>query len=360
MKYLIAALGLFVGSAYAATIEVPTDCLTIQCGIDTAQDGDIVVVLPGLYIENLKFNGKNITVISQDGPLTTIIDGGTGIDEASTIAFEDNESPVLDGFTIQGGSGNLRKLVGGNNYMVGGGIMCYASSPTLRNLIVQNNTADVAGGIFFTLCTGLIENSQIINNRAEFSVGGVGFTGEPLYDPITGVMLPHGFPDTVTILPTIQGSLIDSNVAGTHAGGIEIGHLINGVIVGNTITNNSALDTLGNDGQGPGIYLNGVTSWTLVQNNRVENNSVGGNTGSGQIHVKLIGAPIGSMLEPGNPGPVIAGNTVVNGGSASTAGISCDEMSVGRIQLYYNNVWNNALNYFRCAAGETDISVEAW
>jgi len=39
----------------------------IQEGIDTAQDGYTLIVLPGTYLENINFKGKHITITSE-GP----------------------------------------------------------------------------------------------------------------------------------------------------------------------------------------------------------------------------------------------------------------------------------------------------
>jgi len=49
-------------SASATIINIPDDYPTIQEGIDASTDGDTVLVQPDTYVENINFNGHNITV----------------------------------------------------------------------------------------------------------------------------------------------------------------------------------------------------------------------------------------------------------------------------------------------------------
>ena len=60
----------------AATIHVPADQPTIQAAIDAAAGGDTVLVAPGTYYEDINFNGKIITVTSEQGAAATVIDAG--------------------------------------------------------------------------------------------------------------------------------------------------------------------------------------------------------------------------------------------------------------------------------------------
>lgn len=152
---------------------------TIQEQIDAAVEGEIVLVYPGTYVENINFNGKNITLRSTNGPEVTIIDGnGNG----STVTFASGEtSAVLNGFTIINGSGTLND----SGHRVGGGIACrYNSTPTLMNLIIEGNNAvgdsAMGGGIICSIGSdALIQDVIIRNNEAAYAGGFCAYEASP-------------------------------------------------------------------------------------------------------------------------------------------------------------------------------------
>ena len=65
---ILIALSFSYCSAFADIIYVPADQPMIQLGIDAAADGDTVLVAPGTYWEHLNFNGKEISLQSEDRP----------------------------------------------------------------------------------------------------------------------------------------------------------------------------------------------------------------------------------------------------------------------------------------------------
>jgi len=154
---------LICGSAPASTINVPADQPTIQDGINAAVNGDVVLVAPGTYNENINFNGKAITVTSSAGPKLTIIDGGN---LNSVVSFDSGETSasVLSGFTIQHGSNS--------------GVYIDFSSPLIKNNIITNNTASWGGGLYILgQSSAQVIGNTITGNTAYSGGGGIGLFG---------------------------------------------------------------------------------------------------------------------------------------------------------------------------------------
>jgi hypothetical protein len=161
--------------AFGATIQVPGDYQTIQAAIDASVDGDTVLVADGTYTgegnKNLDFNGKELTVQSENGPLKTIIDcenDGRGF----YFHSGELEDAVVTGFTIT--NGRVRDQ--------GGGIYIGNSSPTITNCIIINNIAasngnnSQGGGIYLgNAGSPTIANSVIVRNTSNYLGGGIYF-----------------------------------------------------------------------------------------------------------------------------------------------------------------------------------------
>jgi len=148
------------GRDYSITIAgdfagflVPTSYPTIQAAIDDAWNGDTVQVADGTYSgegnTEIDFRGKAITVRSENGPQSCIIDCRH---QGRAFHFHSGEGrdAVLDGFTI----------VNGGNQDYGGGIRCVASSPTIRNCTIRGNSASQYGG---GLCNSYASSPTIGN-----------------------------------------------------------------------------------------------------------------------------------------------------------------------------------------------------
>ena len=158
------AVLLAIGEAQARIINVPDDFETIQAGIDEAENGDTVLVQPGEYVENIDFDGKDITVASLfiiDGNENhieeTIIDGD---ENGSVVTFENGETEeaLLIGLTITNGDGAPSDA---------GGIFIGIASPTIRRCIIRNNVGSIQGsaGIFLGSSSSNIIDCDFFGNR---------------------------------------------------------------------------------------------------------------------------------------------------------------------------------------------------
>jgi hypothetical protein len=147
---------------------IPVDYATIQAAIDDCNDGDTVLVAPGTYKgdgnRDIDFKGKAITVKSEDGPDTCIIDcrGWSGnLHRGFYFHSEEDVNSILDGFTIT--NGYVRSG--------GGGILCFGSSPIIRNCIIVGNVAIEGGGIATGSSDCIVSNCIIVGNRTYQYVG---------------------------------------------------------------------------------------------------------------------------------------------------------------------------------------------
>ena len=71
------------------------DFLTIQEAINAASDGDLILVRPGTYVEEIDYTAKMLRIESTDGPGSTTIDGGN--QAAVTVASGEMAGTALVG-----------------------------------------------------------------------------------------------------------------------------------------------------------------------------------------------------------------------------------------------------------------------
>ena len=300
----------------------------IQEGIDASVNADTVLVRNGTYTgagnRDIDYNGRAITVRSENGPESCIVDC-----ESAALGFVffhgEVSLAVLRGFTITnavnpGGSGAGVTCVSnsnptimecfiignsasagaglcfwqsspditdcqiiGNSALYGGGIYCWQSDPTISGCTIQGNVVDISGGgIYCNDSSPTITDCSIISNSAGDPGGGI------LCDASSG--------------PVITNCTIDGNYAASAGGALYCYGGSYASIGKCSITNNTA-----------GIKGGGISSWysTPYVYSCVIAGNVAGESGGG--------------VHDGSGGTMLHGCTVVaNQAGWSGGGVFCD------------------------------------
>ncbi|MBN2129923.1 MAG: right-handed parallel beta-helix repeat-containing protein [Sedimentisphaerales bacterium] len=238
MKRLIAisVVCLLAVPCLARTITVdddgPADFQTIQEALNNSWDGDTVIVRTGTYAEDVFFNGRRVTLRSEDpddaGVVQATVIVGAGAPSV-TFDFGETGDSVLEGFTI-----------------TGQGISCVGTSPTIaRNVIRDCSGPGIKGadGAGPAIVNNVIESNaregvymcdaRIEGNRISLNAGGLAFcngviTGNVITDngDAGGLYFCNG---------EVTGNVILRNYSRTHGGGFYNcgGNIRHNVIAGN-------------------------------------------------------------------------------------------------------------------------------
>ena len=194
MKNLITKLScasvlLFCSSAFATLFTVPTaKTQTIQAAIDAAnQNGDEIMVLPGVYFEQIDYLGKSVRIYSQGGAIMTFIDGQGTSGPIVTFHTSEGENAILEGFTVRNApdgagisvSGSsptiLSCVIMGNTGTDGGGFHCQDANMFLDDCEIKNNTSNDGGGIWMSGGSLTMSNTLLRGNYANDADGGAIF-----------------------------------------------------------------------------------------------------------------------------------------------------------------------------------------
>ncbi len=304
---------LISSSAFGAVINVPGEQPTIQLGIDTAVNGDTVLIADGTYIgsgnKNINFQGKSITVMSENGPINCVLDCENDQGGAVFNSNEGNDS-ILQGLTLTRGSTV--------------GIFCSFSSPTIQDCILsENNDLNYGGGIFLENCSSvIIRNCSILNNIKETGSKGGGINA-----------IDSSF--------QVENSLISENIA-SRGGGIYA-YNSEFTVDSSDIQNNSA--SMGYAHQGGGIYFE--RSYAKIINCNISNN-----------FATLGGGGICCSYYDGSSSAIITDSIISGNEGSSGGGILLDSGNIILINcILKDNVSSNGGGIY--GAGEvTSIILE--
>jgi len=279
----------------------------IQQAINSANNGDTIVVTPSRYFEKIGFGAKNLVLRSvepNDWSIVekTIIDANhTG--SAVVIAQHQNSSCVFTGFTVTGGSST-------NGH--GGGVYCYASPRIERNIIENNYSYYKGGGVYFwsSDAKALLNDNIIRYNTCSYGAG--------------------VFADTSSV-PVITNNIIMHNDAsGSGGGGIVCSYCSPNVLVANNIISENIAD------EGAGVYC--VQTSPVIVNNLIYGNAAA-----------IRG---GAFMIKANASPQIINNTIADNKAPRGAGFLC--------WIFANpNIINNIIAFSKDGEGiycEIDVS----
>ena len=161
-------------------------CQTIAATVGKAANGDTIQIAAGTYLENEIEIFKQLTLMGA-GAGSTIIDGSN-----AGRVFRTGFEVVISNVTIQNGATITPSSI---IFDTGGGAILNSGALTIRDSVLQNNSALGSGGAIFTLNDALIiENTEILSNTAEGIGGGI-------YGYNTGGAI------------TLTNSLLDGNTA---------------------------------------------------------------------------------------------------------------------------------------------------
>ena len=182
-----------LNAAGATTIRVPDQEPTIQAGVYAADEGDTVLVAPGIYSGAGNYCitiTRNIILVSETGPEWTVIDCEGVLDGAIRVigGYDEFPSPTIRGFSVVNASARwggglaainadpvVSECIFSNcSAECGGAIYCENAWPTIERCTITDNTAGKGGGIYcWSYSAATVVDCVVARNKAITSGGGL-------------------------------------------------------------------------------------------------------------------------------------------------------------------------------------------
>ena len=319
-------------------LKVPAQYAQIQDAIETAIDGDTIIVEPGTYTENIDFIGKQIILRSNQPNNPEIV--GTTIIEAMkkgpTVLFASSETSlaVLKGLTLQNDQGEVIIQVAGANPTIFGNIIhnsasgaisvCHSNETRITGNTIRGNNAAHGGVIDCFHASPIIENNMITDN-----------TGSAINTYFSSPIIANNY------------ILNSTDLHGT-AAAIYLDHFSPAIVRGNTILRTRSYMDWG----GAAIILD------FFSNCLIENNIISGNLGDGIFAIIDSSPLVTNNVISGNGGglntstghPILMNNTVV--GNLQN-GIYVQD--IGNVTII-NNIFSNAFEIATEAYSQVNVT----
>ena len=299
------------------TVNVPGQYAGIQAAIDAAPTNEmrIIAVAPGTYAGPIAFNGKPVIVRGASAP-STIISGSSG-QTLSVVRFTGGEPAIaaLEMVTVRGGTTGTQ-LPDFASALVGGGIFGTDSAASVRDCVVEQNSAGFGAGAYFLRCVGDVSGSIFRNNSA--SADGGGFQTNQGNQRLVDVIIQNNFANSRGGgMHIVQGTnrltrvQVSENTCGNVVGGVSFSpsgqEPLSLDLVDCSITGNSALVNYGGIGNLGTVTIPVHIAGTTVCGNLPRPNvsgayvDLGGNTicdcvGDLTFNGEVNGADLGLVL----------------------------------------------------------------
>jgi len=301
------------------------DFTKIQDAVNAATSGDTIIVYPGTYTENVDVNKDHLTIQSENGADSTIVQVANSSDHVFDIVAD---YVTIGGFTVKGAT-----VAGKSGIYLNCVEYCVITSNTAinnragiylvnsRNNIVTKNVAN--SNYLYGICLDNSNNNSLMENTANsnffFSIAPVG----------TGIRLGGSNNNRLT-----NNSANLNQYLGIHLAGSSNNTLTNNTANSNwfglylTYSNNNELTNNTAQFNNDGIHLS-ASIGNVIANNHISSND---DEGICLVYIESGGELRGSNLN------IITNNAVLN----NKYGISSDCSNTNRI--YLNNLINNTQN----------------